>query len=98
ASPLPPPRARARTEPPHTHMKRLEDTGAKQPPEDAPRETRELFVLSAGGQLFAVSAEETDGVTEGLEPAPLPDAPAAVLGVVSMRGRMRTVLYTPALF
>jgi chemotaxis signal transduction protein len=77
-------------------MKELEDTSAKTP--DAPRETRELFVLSAGGQLFAVSAEETDGVAEGLTPAPLPDAPAAVLGVVSVRGRMRTLLHPPALF
>jgi chemotaxis signal transduction protein len=78
-------------------MKELEDTSAKRPP-DAPRETRELFVLSAGGQLFAVGAEETDGVAEGLTPAPLPRAPAAVLGVVSVRGRMRTLLYPPALF
>jgi chemotaxis signal transduction protein len=45
-----------------------------------------------------VGAEETDGVAEGLTPAPLPDAPAAVLGVVSVRGRMRTLLYPPALF
>jgi chemotaxis signal transduction protein len=80
-------------------MKELEDTGAKsQPPRDAPRETRELFALTAGGQVFAVNAEETDGVAEGLTPAPLPHAPAAVLGVVSVRGRMRTVLYPPALF
>jgi chemotaxis signal transduction protein len=80
-------------------MKGLEDTGAKsqQQQEDAPREARELFVLGAGGRLFAVPAEETDGVAEGLTPAPLPHAPAAVLGVVSVRGRMRTVLYPPAL-
>jgi chemotaxis signal transduction protein len=81
-------------------MKELEDTGAKSQPQrqDAPRETRELFVLTAGGQLFAVGVEETDGVAEGLTPAPLPDAPASVLGVVSVRGRMRTLLYLPALF
>jgi chemotaxis signal transduction protein len=81
-------------------MKELEDTGAKSQPQrqDAPRETRELFVLTAGGQLFAVGVEETDGVAEGLTPAPLPRAPASVLGVVSVRGRMRTLLYPPALF
>ena len=79
-------------------MKGLEETGEKSSPRDAPRETRELFVLSAGGRLFAVSASETDGVAEGLKPAPLPRAPSAVLGVVSVRGRMRTVLYLPALF
>jgi purine-binding chemotaxis protein CheW len=81
-------------------MKRLEDTGAKSQPQrrDAPRDTRELFVLTAGGQLFAVGVEETDGVAEGLTPAPLPRAPASVLGVVSVRGRMLTLLYPPALF
>src|SRR3954467_13162238 len=82
-------------------MKELEDTGAKSARprrQDAPRETRELFVLTAGGQLFAVGVEETDGVAEGLKPAPLPGAPASVLGVVSVRGRMRTLLYPPALF
>jgi chemotaxis signal transduction protein len=77
---------------------RLEETAEKSPPQDATRETRELFVLSAGGQFFAVRAEETDGVAEGLKPAPLPRAPSGVLGVVSVRGRMRTVLYLPALF
>lgn len=76
---------------------RLEETGARLS-RDAPRETREMFVLSAGGRLFAVSASETDGVAEGLTPAPLPLAPASVLGVVSFRGRMRTVLHLPALF
>jgi chemotaxis signal transduction protein len=81
-------------------MKELEDTGAKSQPQrqDAPRETRELFMLTAGGQVFAVGVEETDGVAEGLTPAPLPRAPASVLGVVSVRGRMRTLLYPPALF
>lgn len=81
-------------------MKELEDTGAKSQTQrqDAPRETRELFVLTAGGQLFAVGVEEADGVAEGLTPAPLPRAPASVLGVVSVRGRMRTLLYPPALF
>jgi chemotaxis signal transduction protein len=81
-------------------MKELEDTGAKSQPQqqDAPRETRELFVLTTGGQVFAVGVEETDGVAEGLTPAPLPRAPASVLGIVSVRGRMRTLLYPPALF
>jgi chemotaxis signal transduction protein len=82
---------------PHTQMKRLEDTDARRT-QDAPREMHEIFVLGAGGHLFAVSAKETDGVAEGLTPAPLPHAPAAVLGVVNVGGRMRTVLYPPALF
>ena len=79
-------------------MKGLEDTAATSHTHaDAPRETRALFVLTAGGQAFAVSAEDADGVAEGLTPAPLPHAPTPVLGVVSVRGRMRTLLYTPAL-
>lgn len=80
-------------------MKELEDTFAEsRPVHTASRETRGLFVLTAGGQAFAVGAEETAGAFEGLTPAPLPHAPAAVLGVVSIRGRMHTLLYPPALF
>src|ERR1700742_2358481 len=80
-------------------MKELEDTFAEsRPTRDASRETRGLFVLTASGQAFAVGAEETGGAFEGLTPAPLPHAPAAVLGVVSIRGRMHTLLYPPALF
>ena len=80
-------------------MKELEDTSAdSRPVHTAPRETRELYVLTAGGQTFAVRAEEAEGLAEGLTPAPLPHAPASVLGVVSVRGRMRTLLYPPALF
>jgi len=79
-------------------MKELGDTGAEpRAARDAARETRGLFVLTAGGQAFAVRAEEAEGVAEGLTPAPLPQAPASVLGVVSLRGRMRTLLYPPAL-
>jgi len=59
---------------------------------------RELAVMRAGGRLFAVYADEADSVTEGLRPTPLPGAPAAVLGVVCVRGRMRTVLDPLALF
>jgi purine-binding chemotaxis protein CheW len=59
---------------------------------------RELLVLRAGGQEFAVYADEAEGVSPWVAPAPLPHAPAAVLGVVSVRGRMRTVLDPSALF
>jgi chemotaxis signal transduction protein len=56
------------------------------------RDTRDLFVFSAGGQLFAVFAEEVESAAGHLRPAPLPFAPPAVLGVVPVRGRMRTAL------
>ena len=63
----------------------------------AARTTRGLLVLRAGGRLFAVHAEEAEGVAEAAEPVPLPHAPAAVLGVVCVRGRMYTLLDTAAL-
>ena len=58
---------------------------------------RGLLVISAGGRLFAVYEGEAECVAEGLRPAPLPRAPLAVLGVVCVRGRMRTVLDPAAL-
>lgn len=53
---------------------------------------RGLLVLRAGGRDFAVYADEADAVTGWREPSPLPHAPPAVLGVVCVRGRMRTLL------
>jgi chemotaxis signal transduction protein len=53
---------------------------------------RELLLLYRSGRAFAVYGEEAEAVAEGRRPAPLPDAPRAVLGVVPLRGRMRTVL------
>lgn len=58
---------------------------------------RSLLVLRAGGLLFAVYADEAEGLAENAEPFPLPHAPAAVLGVVSVRGRMYTLLDPRAL-
>jgi len=49
--------------------------------------------MRAGGQAFAVRADEADGPAQRCpRPTPLPHAPRAVLGVVCVRGRMRTVL------
>ena len=64
-------------------------------PRDKPRA---VLLLRAGGLAFAVYAEECECVTPFAEPAPLPHAPAAVLGVASVRGRMRTVLDPARLF
>lgn len=55
-------------------------------------DVRELFVFGAGGQTFAVPADQVAGTAEGKAPARLPLAPAAILGVVSVRGRMLTTL------
>lgn len=53
---------------------------------------RTLFVMRAGARLFAVFAEEVEATASDLTPTPLPFAPHAVLGVVSLRGRIRTVV------
>ena len=70
------------------------DTSQRSPsraPEGA-QGRRELLLLHRAGRAFAVYGEEADGVAEWRRPAPLPNAPRAVLGVVPLRGRMRTVL------
>ena len=59
---------------------------------------RELFVFRAGARLFAVRTEEVEAVAENLRPAPLPFAPPPVLGVVALRGRVRTALDPLKLF
>ena len=59
---------------------------------------RELFVFRAGARRLAVFREEVEAVAENLRPAPLPFAPRAVLGVVALRGRVRTALDPLKLF
>jgi chemotaxis signal transduction protein len=61
-------------------------------------EGRAVLLLRAGGLAFAVYAEECECLTPWAEPAPLPDAPGTVLGVLPVRGRMRTVLDPARLF
>lgn len=62
------------------------------------RGTCELLLLEAGGRLLAVPSEDVDGTMKWKRPAPLPRAPAAILGIVSSRGRMWTVLDPVELF
>jgi purine-binding chemotaxis protein CheW len=45
-----------------------------------------------GTLLIGVPTAEAEGVTAMREPVPLPHAPLAVLGVVSVRGRMLTLI------
>ena len=58
---------------------------------------RDLFSFTAGGQTFAVFAEEVEGTADAKYVAALPNAPAAVLGVLCVRGRMLTALDPVAL-
>src|SRR5213080_3151576 len=53
---------------------------------------RDLFSFSAGDATFAVFAEDVEATAERSRPAKLPHAPPAVLGIVSVRGRMVTTL------
>ncbi len=64
---------------------------------DAEPQLRDLLSFSAGGYTFGIFADEVEGTAEAKRPAPLPFAPAAVLGVVSVRGRMLTALDPVAL-
>lgn len=62
------------------------------PPPAEETQLRDLFSFSARDTTFAVFAEEVEATLESVRAAPLPHAPAAVLGVVSVRGRMVTAL------
>ena len=57
----------------------------------APR-PRVLQLLQAGSFRFGIFADEIAAIAEWREPTPLPHAPKSVLGVVSIQGRMLTVL------
>jgi serine/threonine protein kinase/chemotaxis signal transduction protein len=60
--------------------------------QESKRDRCELMVAQAGAWRIGLLADEADGVLTGRTPVPLPHAPAAVLGVVNMRGRMLTVI------
>ena len=65
--------------------------------DDASREpqaqtTRKLQVLSVGHLVLGIFEDEIATIAEWRRPSPLPHAPPAVLGVVSIQGRMLTVL------
>lgn len=53
---------------------------------------RTLQLLRAGSFQFGIFADEIATIVAWREPAPLPHAPKSVLGVVSIQGRMLTVL------
>lgn len=51
-----------------------------------------LHIFTRGSARFALFAEEIATIAEWSRPTPLPNATAAVAGVVSIQGRMLTVL------
>jgi len=55
-------------------------------------ELHDLLPFTIGDQIFAVFTDQIDATAEARPVAPLPKAPAAVVGVVCVRGHMLTVL------
>lgn len=53
---------------------------------------RTLQLFRAGPHQFGVFEDEIATIAEWRDPTPLPHAPKSVLGVVSLQGRMLTVL------
>ena len=58
---------------------------------------RDLRVVFAGSRKIGVFADEIEAIVDWRAPTPLPHAPKSVLGVVSIHGRMLTVLDIAAL-
>ena len=56
------------------------------------QQPRTLQLFDSGGAQFAVFLDEVMSISESREPAVLLQAPASVLGVISIHGRMLTVL------
>jgi chemotaxis signal transduction protein len=48
--------------------------------------------MFAGSRCIGLFADQIESITDWRTPAPLPDAPAGVLGIVSIRARISTVL------
>lgn len=53
---------------------------------------RALQIFVSGSEHFAIFQDQIAAIAEWRKPAPLPNAPASVLGVVSIQGRMLTVM------
>lgn len=58
--------------------------------ENQPKLTRRLQLMYAGSLVLGIFEDEIATIAEWRRPTPLPYAPPAVLGVVSIQGRMLT--------
>ncbi|MFN2579290.1 MAG: chemotaxis protein CheW [Pyrinomonadaceae bacterium] len=65
--------------------------------EEPEPQLRDLLLFVAGQRTFGIFADEVESTAEAKHPTRLPRAPAAVLGVVYVRGRMLTLLDCVAL-
>lgn len=71
------------------------EPGNNAPDDDAggtKQANRKVQLVRAGASLFGVFADEIATIVAWRQPTPLPQAPKPVLGVVSIQGRMLTVL------
>jgi chemotaxis signal transduction protein len=59
---------------------------------DDPMPTQALRVLFSGPHCLGLCVDEIEVIVDWRKPAPLPHAPAGVLGIAVIRGRMLTVL------
>ena len=71
--------------------------GEASPQADKSRAACELLLAQAGAWHIGLLASDVESVNPWRLPVPLPHAPPAVLGVVSLRGRMLTVIDPSAL-
>ena len=71
---------------------RIENPTNLDSPETAGADRGGLYLFSSGTVKFAIFDADVATVAEWRAPTPLPHAPPAVLGVVSIQGRMLTVL------
>jgi serine/threonine protein kinase/chemotaxis signal transduction protein len=69
-----------------------DDSAAAEEEGEARAPGRELVLAQVGVWNIGIFADEVERVSSWRVPVPLPHAPPAVLGVVSVRGRMLTVL------
>jgi serine/threonine protein kinase/chemotaxis signal transduction protein len=60
--------------------------------DESSRTASELILAQAGAWHIGLLSQEVESVSEWSPPAPLPHAPPAIMGVVSVRGRMLTVI------
>src|SRR5436309_10338656 len=65
--------------------------------DDGEPQLRDLLLFVAGDRTFGIFSDEVESTAEAKHPTPLPLAPAAVLGIVYVRGRMLTLLDPTAL-
>ena len=82
--------------PPLNKLQKEQSAAGARERQDASR-VRNLQLFRAGPLHFGIFADDIATIVAWREPTPLPRAPKSVLGVVSIQGRMLTVLDLAAL-